>query len=234
VPETPIYYLHSRDVNKAGPSLDAERPMPPMLTAADVAARVAKGAILIDTRSQSVFGAAHPANALNVPLDGQYASWVGTLLRPDEEILLIADRDRVEEAVMRLARVGYENVAGVLQGGIEAWKAAGLPVATMAQLPASALAGGSRRVLDVRRDREWDEGHLAGATHIPLAQLPERRSELDGNAEWTLICASGYRSSIAGSVLQRAGFTRVINAAGGMDAYRASGLPVEVGSPTGA
>ena len=234
VPETPVYYLHSRDTNKAGPRLDAERPMPPMLSASDVAARMEKGAVLVDTRPVAAFGAGHPAGALSVPLDGQYASWVGTLLRPEEQILLLADRDRIEEAVMRLARVGYENVVGVLGGAIETWKAAGLPIQTTAQLPAAALAGERRNVLDVRRLPEWNEGHLAGATHIPLAELPPRLSELDRDAEWMTVCASGYRSSIAASVLQRAGLARVTNAAGGMDAYRRSGLPVESGTPAGA
>ena len=234
VPETPIYYLHSRDINKAGPSLDAERPLPPLLAAADVAARMAKGAVLIDTRTEEVFGPEHPARALNVPLDGQYASWVGTLLGPNEEILLLADAARIEEAVMRLARVGYENVAGILNGGMAAWKAAGLPVESIPQLAAAEATRPGRRVLDVRRDREWDEGHVAGATHIPLAQLPARLAELDRNAEWTVFCRSGYRSSIATSVLRRAGFQRIVNTAGGLDAYRESGLPLEVSSPAGA
>ena len=135
---------------------------------------------------------------------------------------------------MRLARVGYENVVGVLDGGIERWRSEGLPVGTTAQVPAGSLAGGTRRVLDVRRAREWEAGHLPGARHIPLAELPKRFGELDRTAEWTVLCASGYRSSIASSVLERAGFTRVANAGGGMDAYRQSGLPVESGSPAGA
>ena len=229
VPETPIYYLHSRDINKAGPKLDAERPMPPMVVPREAAARAGRGATLIDTRPVESFGAAHASGALSVPLDGQYASWVGTLLSPDQEILLFADRERIEEAVMRLARVGYENVVGIVEGGVEAWRAAGLPIGATTQVPAGAMGG--RRVLDVRRALEWEEGHVPGATHIPLAELPNRAAELDRAAEWAVICASGYRSSIAGSVLERAGFTRVANTVGGMAAYRAAGLPAESGAP---
>lgn len=147
---------------------------------------------------------------------------------------MVAERDRIEEAVMRLARVGYENVAGVLEGGIEAWKAAGLEVGSTGQVPATSLPGGTRRVLDVRRSPEFQDGHLSGAKHIPLAQLPERLGELDRDAEWAVICATGYRSSIATSLLQRAGVTRVANAAGGMAAYRMAGLPLESGAPAGA
>jgi hydroxyacylglutathione hydrolase len=232
VPETPIYYLHSRDINKAGPKLDAERPMPPMVAPRDAADRAARGAVLLDARPEESFAAAHAPGALSVPLDGQYASWVGTLLAPDQEIVLFAERERIEEAVMRLARVGYENVVGVVEGGAEAWRAVGLPVVAMAEVPAAAL--GARRVLDVRRALEWEEGHVPGATHIPLSELPQRAGELDRAADWAVICASGYRSGIAGSVLERAGFTRVASAVGGMAVYRAAGLPVESGAPAGA
>jgi rhodanese-related sulfurtransferase len=234
VPETPIYYLYSRDLNKAGPALDAERPMPPLLAPREFAAAMERGAVALDTRPGPAFAAAHTAGALNVPLDGQYASWVGTLLKPDQPLLLIADPDRVEEAVLRLARVGYEQVIGVLEGGAERWRAEGLPVGTTAQVPVESLARGLRHVLDVRRAREWETFHLAGSKHVPLAQLPGRLGELDRGAEWVVVCASGYRSSIASSVLQRAGFSRVANGVGGLDAYRQAGLPVESGAPAGA
>ncbi|HKQ57813.1 MAG TPA: rhodanese-like domain-containing protein [Candidatus Eisenbacteria bacterium] len=230
VPETPIYYLHSRDINKAGPPLDAERPLPPMISPRAAAARVEQGAVILDTRPGDAYAAAHVPRSLHVSLDGQYASWVGTLLEPDQELVVIAEPDRVEEAVMRLARVGYEYVVGVIDGGIDAWRAAGLPVTSLAEMPAAAVAKGARRVLDVRRSGEWTEGHIAGATHIPLSELAGRAGELDRGAEWAVVCASGYRSSIAASVLQRAGISRVVNAVGGMDAYRSAGRPVEVGA----
>jgi len=226
VPETPVYYLYSRDLNKTGPRLDAERPMPPALAPREVAAQTQAGAVIVDTRRADDFGAAHPSGALNVPLDGQYASWVGTLLKPDQKIILVVDPARLEEAVMRLARVGYEQVAGVLEGGIERWRAEGLPVGSIPQVPVESLAGAARHVLDVRRTGEWDTSHIPGARNIPLAQLPERLGELDRAAEWVLVCASGFRSSIATSVLARAGFTRLANAAGGMGAYGKAGLPV--------
>jgi hydroxyacylglutathione hydrolase len=149
-------------------------------------------------------------------------------------LLLVADDERTEEAVLRLARIGYERVAATLAGDMAAWQAAGMPVAKSALVPAASLAGGSRHVLDVRRGTEWEIGHLPGATHIPLAQLESRAKELDRSAEWVAICASGYRSSIAASVLQRAGFERAASAAGGMNEYLTAGLPVEVGATTGA
>ena len=163
-------------------------------------------------------------------LDGQYASWVGTLARPEDRLLMIAEPARIEEAVMRLARVGYENVAGTLDGGIERWKAEGLPVASVPQEPAARALRPGRRVLDVRRPGEWEAFHYKNATLIPLAQLVARAGELDRDADWVIVCASGYRSNMAASVLERAGFTRLTNAAGGMDAYRRMGLPVEAGA----
>jgi glyoxylase-like metal-dependent hydrolase (beta-lactamase superfamily II)/rhodanese-related sulfurtransferase len=230
VPETPVYFLHSRDLNRAGPALRAGAEMPPMLSTRAFADAARAGAVILDTRSDSAYAAAHPPGALHVGLAGQYASWVGTLARPEDRLLLIAPAGREEEAVMRLARVGYENIAGLLEGGIERWQAEGLPVATVQQEDAARAIRPGRRVLDVRRRNEWDMFHLKGATLIPLAELPTRVSELDANADWVIVCASGYRSLMAASVLERAGFTRIANADGGMDAYYQSGQPVVVGS----
>jgi len=230
VPETPVYFLHSRDLNRAGPALRTGAPMPPLLPPRAFAAAAREGAVMLDTRSPAAFGAAHPSGALHVGLDGQYASWVGTLVRPEDRLLLIAEPERVEEAVMRLARVGYENVAGILDGGVERWKAEGLPVASVPQESVESALRSGRRVLDVRRPAEWERFHHKGATLIPLAQLPTKLGQLERDADWVIVCASGYRSSIAASVLERAGFARVTNATGGMDAYRSMGLPVEVGA----
>ncbi len=223
VPETPRYYLHSRDLNKAGPSLDAERPMPPLLTPVEAAALARGGALIVDTRSAEAFAESHPAGAIHVSLDGQFASWVGTVVRPDQDIVLVADGGRIEEAVVRLARVGYERVVGVLDGDMERWRSEGHPTGAVHRLPPESWVDGGRRVLDVRRAREWTDFHLDGATHIPLAELPERLAELDRGAEWVVVCAGGYRSGIAVSLLQRAGFGAVANGVGGMDAWRKAG-----------
>jgi hydroxyacylglutathione hydrolase len=230
VPETPVYFLHSRDLNRAGPALRSQTAMPPLLAPRAFAAAAAGGALVLDTRGAEAFGVMHCAGALHVGLDGQYASWVGTLVQPDDSLLLVAEPERAEEAVMRLARVGYENVVGILDGGVERWKAEGLQVATLALEPIERALRPGRRVLDVRREREWESGHLAGATHVPLARLPASLAELDRDAEWVVVCASGYRSSIAASLLERAGFRRVANATGGMDAWRNSGRAVEAGA----
>lgn len=226
VPETPVYFLHSRDLNRTGPALDGARGFPPSLAPRDCAELAKQGAVILDTRAAEAFAECHPAGALSVSLDGQFASWVGTLVRPDQDLVLVADAERAEEAVTRLSRVGYERIVGIMDGGCERWRDEGLPVASTPQRDADSLRPGEAHVLDVRRAPEWDRFHLAGSTNLPLAQLPERAQDLDRGAEWTVICASGYRSAIAASVLERAG-VRVRNAVGGMDAYRRAGLPVE-------
>jgi hydroxyacylglutathione hydrolase len=227
VPETPIYFLHSRDLNKAGPSPRADRPMPPSLTAKPFAALPAT-TVVVDARPAASYGEGHPRGALHVCLDGQFASWVGTLVRPEDPIAIVVDPARAEEAVMRLSRVGYENIVGLVTSAPEEWRAAGMAIATTPQEPIESAVRAGRRVLDVRRAREWGDSHLDGATHIPLSELPGRIGELDRSAEWAVVCASGFRSNIACSVLERGGFTRVVNAVGGMDAWRRSGLPVAV------
>jgi rhodanese-related sulfurtransferase len=161
-----------------------------------------------------------------VSLDGQYASWVGTLVRPEQPLIVLVDAGRLEEAVLRLARVGYENVVGVIEGDPALWAGTAYPLATLERLPAAEWTADGRAVLDVRRRREWDGFHIEGATHIPLAELPERLVELDRETEWVVVCASGYRSGIASSLLQQSGFARVVNGTGGMEAWRGEGLPV--------
>ena len=228
VPETPVYFLHSRDLNQAGPALIAGRELPPAVSPAAFT-EAAAGATVLDTRATPDYLRGHIPGSLHVGLDGQYASWVGTLAKPSDRLLIVTEPGREEEAVLRLARVGYENVVGTLAGSFEAWRQAGLPVASVpSESLAGALAdgGGKRGVLDVRRPGEWSDGHLDGATHIPLSELPARLSELDPGREWVVVCASGYRSAIGASVLERAGFTRVTNAAGGMDALKRAGRKV--------
>ena len=134
------------------------------------------------------------------------------------------------ESQTRLARVGIETIQGFLGGGIAAWDAAGLPLAKGEQVAVDELSarmaeGAAGQVLDVRRRGEWTAGHIASAIHIPLNELPARAAELDHSLPTHIICASGYRSSIATSLLEQKGFTRVTNVVGGMGAWTAAKLP---------
>ncbi|HXZ42122.1 MAG TPA: rhodanese-like domain-containing protein, partial [Terriglobales bacterium] len=165
-------------------------------------------------------------------------SWAGTLLGLSARPVLIVDSpEQLAEARMRLARVGIEDARGYLQGGIDGWKKAGLPTAEIPQITVEILndrlQAGETSVLDVRREPEWQAGHVEGATWWPLDHFKVSPPEIDRTATIAVHCKSGYRSMIACSLLQRAGFQNVTNVIGGFDAWLQAKLPVEVGSAVG-
>ncbi len=236
LPERPAYFARDAEINRTGaPALDD---LPPLaeLSPAALAARQETGVIVLDTRPDIQFAAAHVPGSVNIPLSGQFASWAGALLGLENELILVADDlDRVKESRLRLARVGIERVAGYLAGGIEAWQAANRPVEQLAQITVQDLArlqrdGADLQIADVRREAEWEEGHIGDATLLPLNQLGNAilggKTGLDPAAPLAVHCKSGYRSAIAASLLRRAGFRQVINVTGGFDAWKAAGLPL--------
>jgi hydroxyacylglutathione hydrolase len=205
----------------------------------------AGGAIVLDTRSAVAFGAGHVPGSIHIALSGQYASWAGILLGLTREVVLVTeDAEQVEEARTRLARVGIEKVAGYLDGGVLAWERSGRKLAQVPQVSVADLGRelrerpGEIQVVDVRTDAEWQGGHIAQARHKPLDQLAlasedtgRKRlaallSDLDPAAPTAVHCKSGYRSSIASSLLARYGFQNVMNVVGGYDAWAAQELPV--------
>ena len=229
----PRYFTHDAEHNRRGAPALADLPRPAALTPAVVRQRAAEGAVVLDLRDKVAHGAAHVPGSINIGLGGSFAAWSGSLLPLDGPLVLVADEPpaqegQVEEAVMRLARVGLHAVAGYVDGGLAAWRAAGLPVATLQQLPVEELA--PRRdlfILDVRGPGEYAAAHARGAVSIPLPQLADRAGELDKRRPTAVICASGYRSSAACGVLRRAGFTDLVNVAGGTNAWVAAKLPTE-------
>ncbi len=222
----PAYFPENARINKEGyEDLDtvmARNAQP--LTPAALEAAVANGATVLDTRTPDAFGAGHVPGSLNVGLDGQYAVWVGTLLTINQPLVLICEPDQAAEAVLRLARVGFESVVGYLEGGMATWQTAGREVARVhtvsaAEVPALLQTPGTE-VLDVRRDAEAQTAHLKGARHISLAELSARMSELNPDTRYVLHCAGGYRSMIAASLLQARGYDNFVNVAGGFGALR--------------
>jgi len=183
-------------------------------------------------RSNADFAAAHVPGSVNIALSGQFASWAGALIGLKARPVLIADApEQYSEARTRLARVGIEDPQGFLQGGIAAWKQAGLPVAELPQMTprelSDRLQGNGLQLLDVRREPEWQAGHIAQAEWFPLDRFKVSAPDIDTDAPLAVHCAGGYRSMIACSLLRRAGVENVINVAGGFDAWRKEGLPVE-------
>jgi rhodanese-related sulfurtransferase len=241
LPERPEYFARDAQINRAGAAaLDALPPLPG-LSPEQVAAKQAEDVVVLDTRPAAQFGAAHLPGAVNIGLGGQYASWAARILGLDQPLILVAeDPERLEESRMRLARVGMEKVVGFLEGGVLAWERAGLPLRQTPQVSVLDLReqlrsrGHEWKVLDVRNPGEWRAGHLENVAHAPLDRLsllaPQAARDaalaaLDSRAPLAVHCKSGYRSSIAASLLERAGFTQVMNVVGGFDAWQAQKLP---------
>jgi rhodanese-related sulfurtransferase len=183
------------------------------------------GHLILDTRPSSQYGAGHIRGSLHVGLSGQFASWAGSLIKPGIPLLIVAeDAESAREARTRLARVGIDKVSGYLKDGVLAWNEAGLPLAGMEQISVQELQYRIEEksidtVVDVRRPQEWDTGHIEGALHLPLNHLAESALSLNREAKIAVVCAGGYRSSMASSVLDQLGFRNISNVVGGMTAW---------------
>jgi hydroxyacylglutathione hydrolase len=243
-PAIPAYYARMRPTNQAGPGpVSVLQPQP--LAPQDVLHLTGHGAVVLDTRANTAFGGAHIPGAFNVPLGAMLATWVGWLVSPDAPLVLVLERDDDWATVTTtLQRIGYERFAGYLQQGMTSWLEQGLNVASVPQLDVREVDRRRQQpgvqVLDVRMDSEWEAGHIPGARHLPLgSNMPEQLDELhlDPSRPLIAVCGSGYRSSIAGSLLQQRGYQEVWNALGGMTAWQEAGLPMvqreeDVAAPT--
>jgi len=232
-PEAPPYFTYDAVLNsKERPTLDEAlaRELNPMSLELVLALQRTGGQIL-DTRDPGDFAAAHLAGTLNIGLGGQYATWAGTMLSRDRPIVIIADPGREHEAATRLGRIGFDHIVGYLQDGLRSLESRADLTATTervsAGLAAEGLAGGGPLAIDVRTPGEREQKFVAGSVSIPLNHLAERVQELPKDRPLLVYCAGGYRSSIAASVLQQRGFTRVSEMAGGLAAWEAANLRVE-------
>jgi len=189
-----------------------------------------KAGILIDTRLMLSFGAAHIPGALNIGGSPMLSIWAGSLLDPEQSILLVLENDNDLDEIVRLfIRTGFTKFAGYLVGGMKAWDNAGYPFAHVAQMSVHDLknAGRELQILDVRSNREWRGGHVPGARHIFLSELWKRFGELDKSKPTAVYCASGYRASIAASILKGEGFNDVRNVPGSWHAWKEAGYPID-------
>jgi len=239
LPARPDYFLEDAAINRSGAPALAELPALQPFTAPQLKAMLDNGATALDVRPGADFAVAHVPGAVCITLSGQFASWAGAVLGlSSRPVLIAATPEQLSEARVRLARIGVEDVAGYLDGGIEAWKKAGLATASLRQITpqelAAQVASGSIGVLDVRREAEFQAGHIAGADWHPLDRFKAALPEIPKDAPVAVHCKSGYRSLVACSVLQRAGYHSVVDVAGGIDAWAALGLPVEAAEEVGA
>jgi len=235
LPEAPTYFSKDVALNREGAPPLGTLPAIPKLSPEEVMAQWNRGALLLDVRPSEIYGPMHIPGSLNIGLDGQFASWAGTMIEFDRPLILVAESDEsMEQALTRLARVGFTSVVGGLDGGFHAWKDAGLPTAGTLQLPIDdfyklvATSKEPLHLLDVRRPAEFATGTVAGAESVPLAEILRHIPHLDRDATTYVLCGSGYRSSIATSILESAGFANLINVDGGMNAYNAAGYPTVV------
>ena len=236
LPEAPAYFAKDAEINRTGAPALGELPAPTALSPAEVCKLAAQGYVILDVRSAAEFGAGHVPGSLNIGLGGQFASWAGCLIPLTAPIVVVADsEEKVSEARVRLARVGLENVKGYLAEGIYAWDRAGLELATVPQISVAQLKDLIEResdlqVVDVRRPAEYEGGHAPRAITAPLAKLRENLPSLNlhPTRQTALICAGGYRSSAATSILQQADFRNLLNVTGGTSAWINAGYEVEM------
>ena len=229
LPERPGYFAQDAELNRSGPTPLGDLPIPEGLTPAALLQLQSAGALVLDTRTALEFGGAHIPGAIHIPLSGQFASWAGRLIGLDQSLIFVAeDRDAMLEARTRLARVGMEKVAGYLEGGMSAWFREGMPVAQVAQLTVQDLHRemAHLQVIDVRQPGEHEQLRIEGVMSKPLSKLTTMLDGLDRAQPVAVHCKSGYRSTIASSLLQREGFTSVMNVIGGIDAWQACGFPL--------
>jgi hydroxyacylglutathione hydrolase len=231
-PPMPRYYPRMKRVNAQGPEVLNGLPAVEWLGPAAFRRRLAAGDVqLLDNRHMLAFGGGHIAGAWNIGPRPELSLWAGWMLDPEKSLALVLPRDGdLPEVLRQLLRVGFTNMAGCLKGGMDAWVTAGLPVQGLAQVPVQELNGRlpprDFSLLDVRTPGEWDGGHLPGARYLFLGELPQKFKDLDRDRPVVVYCASGYRSSLAASLLQANGFRNVRNVPGSYAAWTAAGFPV--------
>jgi len=236
--EAPAYFPRDAEINRSGARGLSELSPPAALTPQQVSELRAEDHVLLDVRSAADFGAGHVPGSVNIGLGGQFAMWAGSLIPLSAAIVVIADTSaQVDESVVRLARVGIENVKGYLEGGVENWRRAGFLIDSIPQVSVNELneklaAVADLQVVDVRRPTEYGNGHVPRALNAPLGNLDQIAAQLPfaKDKPTAVICAGGYRSSAAASLLEKFGFTNLLNVSGGTGAWINAGYPVE--SPT--
>ncbi|HEY7095277.1 MAG TPA: rhodanese-like domain-containing protein [Terriglobales bacterium] len=230
LPARPDYFLQDAEINRKGAASLSELPELAPISPKELKARLEEGGIALDVRSGVDFSAAHIPGSIHIALSGQFATWGGTVLGLDSHPILIADTpEQMAEAQIRLARVGIESLEGYLSGGVAGWKQAGFRLAQLPQMTVQELEQRSQaealQILDVRREPEWQAGHVSGALLWPLDKFKSSLPGLKKDQTVAVHCKSGYRSMIACSLLQRAGFENVVNVSGGFDAWQQANLP---------
>jgi hydroxyacylglutathione hydrolase len=209
----PPYFQRLPKINRIGPPVLDSDPILRALSVDEVRTRVDDGAVLVDTRSVDRFAAAHIRGAISIPLRPVFASWLGWLVPADRPLIIVRDSDQDPiEIAWQAAKIGYDNVVGELEGGMDAWTSAGGEAPQIGLLPPKDIDG--RRVLDIRQRSEYLNGHLPGAIHVELGDIPEQAHDLSDEAT-VVMCGHGERAMGAASLLERAGHHDLVVLDGG-------------------
>ena len=230
LPETPPYFTELKRLNQQGPpllNLAGGIPAVRALSPADAHQAVKQGATLIDLRQASAFAQGYASGALNIGYGPKIGYWAGWVVPLTSSVVLLHDGDlkRIDTARLELLRIGIDNVVGYVEGGFDAWRAAGLPTSRLENINAVDLRARDAQtdritIVDVRSKREFAADHIEGAIHIPVGALPARMRDVPQGKPIATICEGGYRSSLAASLLARGGMAPVFSVSGGMIAYR--------------
>lgn len=229
-PEAPAYFGYDANLNRQE-RLNLDESMKESMKALDlntVLSLQKTGAQVVDVREAADFSGAHFRGSINIGIDGRFATWAGTMLNKDVPIVIVAEANRVEEAVMRLGRIGFHNVKGYLKGGMESLKDHTDLISKTQRISTTAVdeLEGETTIIDIRNQNEWDGGHIEDSINIPLNHLADRIGEVPVSGNVIVHCQGGYRSMIAASLLEEKGRTNIFDLAGGYQAWVSSKRPV--------
>lgn len=232
LPSYPTYFNYSRALNQLGARILHGLPIVEPLSPHTVQERMAQGVAVVDVRTPREFAAGHIPNAYGIPVGAPLSTWAGWVVPFAAPVVLVAEDPATrEEAVRQLIRIGYDDL-GYLEGGMAAWEAdqlpvVGFPLMTVEELQQARARSNAPRVLDVRQEAEWRAGHLAGALHVEGGRLHLQAPPLPKDEQWVVHCGHADRSTIAVSILQQRGFSRLSLLYGGFSAWQEAGYPVE-------
>jgi hydroxyacylglutathione hydrolase len=226
-PRTPAYFARMREINWSGPRLAKDIDMPRPLTPEAFAAAAAEpGSVVVDVRDAASYAEAHGQGSLAIPFRDAFPTWLGWLVPADARLLLVLGDMALEDVVGACLLVGLERLEGYIDGGMEAWREAGLPVRSLPTIGPDDVVSWMEKgaqPLDVREPDELELGGIAGAVSVPLGDLPGRAAGLAAGRPLVVYCASGMRSTTAASLLERAGIGPVVNLRGGYGVWQEAG-----------
>jgi glyoxylase-like metal-dependent hydrolase (beta-lactamase superfamily II)/rhodanese-related sulfurtransferase len=231
-PERPKSFSHIIETNLKGPPLLERCPIIRDMSPFQVKEAMEKGATILDTRDTAAFGGVHIPGSINIGFDKQTANWIGMVIDPDVELILVVTDEKAYDAICtQLHRIGYDNIIGYLYGGIASWQEMGFPITQLWQISQVTLkekleTKNYKHLFDVRTPSEWTAGHIKQAKHLPLTELLKGPPDIPKDEEICAICGVGYRGNIAASFLQSQGFHHVHSLAGGMKAWSNAGYSV--------